>query len=77
MCEICDNENLDAADCVHSETFCNDPVLHLCCFPKAKKKKGAAAGTASIMVAGFPSSTRPLNAGMGRGFLRRCFSLHT
>lgn len=72
MCEICDNESFDAADCVHSETFCNDPVLHLCCFPKAKKK-GAAAGTASIMVAGFPSSTRPLNAGMGRGFLRRWF----
>lgn len=43
-------------------------------FPKSKKKKkGAAAGTASIMVAGFPSSTRPLNAGMGRGFLRRWF----
>lgn len=39
MCEICDNESLDAADCVHSETFCNDPVLHLCCFPKAKKKE--------------------------------------
>ena len=50
-------------------------MFHLCCFPKTQKK-GAAAGTASIMVAGFPSSTGPLNAGMGRGFLRRCFSLH-